>query len=1091
MPSHLDLPTFITKWQRSTLTERSAAQQHFLDLCAVLSEPTPAAADPDGSFYTFERGVRKTGGDGGWADVWKRGYVAWEYKGKRKDLAAAYQQLLQYREDLENPPLLVVCDLARFEVHTNFTGTVKQVYAFDLADLQRNEPTPTCVLPPLEVLRAVFAHPDRLRPTRTTASVTEDAARAFATLADSLRRRGENSEATAHFLMRLLFCLFAEDIDLLPDRLFTTLVERTRTRPAEFTTRLGLLFTAMATGGSFGSEDIAYFNGGLFVDAAVPTLTGDDLATLARAAALDWASIEPAIFGTLFERSLDPTKRAQLGAHYTSRDDILLIVEPVLMVPLRRRWAVVREEAQALIARRDAANGAVRTRHQQALERLLLAFADEIAAVRVLDPACGSGNFLYVALKHLLDLWKEVSAFAAASGVAGLLPYTVGPQQLYGIEVNVYAHELASVVVWIGYIQWLHDNGFGIPEDPILKPLRTIRRMDAVLSHDDAGQPVEPAWPEADVIVGNPPFLGDKKMRTELGHAYVEDLRKLYGGRVPGGADLVAYWFERARELIVTGRLKRAGLLATNSLAGGVNRRVLDRIKQTGDIFLAWDDRPWFFNGAAVRVAMVGFDNGREMARQYNGATVTSISADLKGSLDLTQARWLAENKAIAYLGDTKKGSFDIPAATAAHLCAVPLNPNGRPNSDVVRPWMNGLDVTRRRRDVRIVDFGVSRPECETALYEAPYEYVRQHVKPERDAVRNALERSRWWLHARPAPDMRRAVEPLHQFIATPTVAKHRLFVWLTHPTLADHQLVVFARADDYFFGVLHAKPHELWALRKGTSLEDRPRYTPTSTFETFPLPWPPGAEPVDDPRVEAIAAAARALVEQRGRWLNPEGATDADLKARTLTALYNARPTWLDMAHRRLDDAVLDAYGWPRDLGDDDILGGLLALNLERAGTTDPPALPLGAACGADAIHDDGPGGGGGTPIVDPAAAYVVYTDGSCKPNPGPGGWAYVLAHGDETREETGEEGVEQDTVSPRMEIMAVVRALAATPPAAPSSCAPTPTIPIRASRSTSRRGWTMAGRPVAASPSSTRTSGGRSGHSCRSAPSMLEHHT
>jgi len=941
MPSHLDLPTFIAKWQRSTLTERSAAQQHFLDLCAVLGEPTPATADPEGTHYTFERGARKTGGGSGWADVWKRGYFGWEYKGKRKDLKAAYDQLLQYREDLENPPLLVVCDLARFEVHTNFTGTVKHVYAFDLADLARNEPTPTCALPPLEVLRAVFTHPDRLRPTRTAASVTEDAAREFASLAENLRRRGEDPEATAHFLMRLLFCLFAEDIGLLPERLFTTLVARTRTRPADFTARLGLLFAAMATGGSFGADDIAYFNGGLFADAAVPPLTGDDLATLARAAALDWASIEPAIFGTLFERSLDPAKRSQLGAHYTSRDDILLIVEPVLMAPLRRRWAVVREEAHTLIARRDAASGGARTRQQQALERLLLTFTDEIAAVRVLDPACGSGNFLYVALKRLLDLWKEVSLFAAASGVAGLLPYTVGPQQLYGIELNVYAHELASVVVWIGYIQWLHDNGFGIPEDPILKPLHNIQHMDAILAHDDAGQPMEPVWPESDVIVGNPPFLGDKKMRTELGHAYVEDLRKLYDGRVPGGADLVAYWFERARELIAAGSLKRAGLLATNSLAGGINRRVLDRIKHTGDIFLAWDDRPWILNGAAVRVAMVGFDDGSEIARQYNGATATSISADLKGNLDLTQARWLAENKAIAYLGDTKKGSFDIPAATTAHMCAAPLNPNGRPNSDVVRPWMNGLDVTRRPRDVWIVDFGVGIPEHEAALYEAPYEYVRQHVKPERDAVRNALERSRWWLHARPAPDMRRAVEPLHRFIATPTVAKHRLFVWLTHPTLADHQLVVFARTDDYFFGILHAKPHELWALRKGTSLEDRPRYTPTSTFETFPLPWPPGTELAGDPRVVAIAAAARQLVEQRDRWLNPEGATDADLKARTLTALYNSRPTWLGLAHRRLDLAVLDAYGWPHDLGDEEILGRLLALNIERAGALDPRMVP------------------------------------------------------------------------------------------------------------------------------------------------------
>jgi len=711
MPSHLDLPTFVAKWQRSALTERSAAQEHFLDLCALLGEPTPATADPDGSFYTFEKGARKTAGGGGWADVWKRGYVGWEYKGKRKDLAAAYQQLLQYREDLENPPLLVVCDLNRFEVHTNFTGTVKQVYAFDLADLQRNESTPTCALPPLEVLRAVFTHPDLLRPHRTTAGVTEDAAREFAALAESLRRRGEDPEATAHFLMRLLFCLFAEDIGLLPARLFTTLIERTRTRPADFAARLGQLFAAMATGGSFGADDIAHFNGGLFADATVLALVGDDLAILARAAALDWASIEPAIFGTLFERSLDPTKRSQLGAHYTSRDDILLIVEPVLMAPLRRRWAAVQEEARELIGKRDAASGGARTRHQQALGRLLLAFTDEIAAVRVLDPACGSGNFLYVALKRLLDLWKEVSTFAAANGAAGLLPDVVGPQQLHGIELNVYAHELASVVVWIGYIQWLHDNGFGIPEDPILKPLHNILYMDAILTHDEAGRLIEPAWPEADVIIGNPPFLGGKRLRAELGDGYVDDLFALYRERVPREADLVCYFFERARASVTGNRRHRAGLLATQGIRGGANRKILERIKETGDIFVAWSDRPWVLDGATVHVSMIGFDAGEQRDHALNGVPVPAINADLTGALDVTMARPLTTNRGIAFMGSTKGGPFDLTGAAAALMLATPLNPNGRPNSDVIRPWINGLDIMRRPRGMWIVDFGSARSE--------------------------------------------------------------------------------------------------------------------------------------------------------------------------------------------------------------------------------------------------------------------------------------------------------------------------------------------------------------------------------------------
>ena len=432
---------------------------------------------------------------------------------------------------------------------------------------------------------------------------------------------------------------------------------------------------------------------------------------LERAARLDWASVEPAIFGTLFERSLDPDKRSQLGAHYTSREDILLIVEPVLIAPLRRRWAAVREQAEELIARRDAASGGARTIRQRELARLLQDFAGEIAAIRVLDPACGSGNFLYVALKRLLDLEKEVSLFAAQHArLSGLLPQ-VQPGQLYGIEVNTYAHELASVVVWIGYIQWLHENGFGIPDKPILKPLDNIRRTDAVLAADEEGQPVEPAWPAADIIIGNPPFLGNKRMLSELGDQYVGQLRALYSGRVPGGADLVCYWFERARALIADGQVQRAGLLATQAIRGGANRRVLERIKATGDIFMAWSDRAWVLDGAAVRVSMVGFDGGAEEAYTLDGAAVKTINANLTSAADLTQARRLSENNGFAFIGDMKKGRFEIPRSLVDEMLAAPLNANGRPNSDVLCPWINALDVTRRSRDMWIIDFGVEMPE--------------------------------------------------------------------------------------------------------------------------------------------------------------------------------------------------------------------------------------------------------------------------------------------------------------------------------------------------------------------------------------------
>jgi hypothetical protein len=283
-----------------------------------------------------------------------------------------------------------------------------------------------------------------------------------------------------------------------------------------------------------------------------------------------------------------------------------------------------------------------------------------------------------------------------------------------------------------------------------------------------------------------------------------------------------------------------------------------------------------------------------------------------------------------------KKGKFDIETGIAEQMLAAPMNPNGKSNSDVLRPWINGLDITQSPRRMWIIDFGLDMPEEEACLYEQPFEYVRKHVKPERDAVRNPLEKRRWWLHGRPAPDLRHAIDRLERYIATARVAKHRLFVYVTAKTLPDGQVVVFARADDYFFGILHSRVHEVWARAMGTQLREAEsgcRYTPTTTFETFPFPWPPGREPADDPRVQAIAAAAADLVTKRDAWLNPTGASDAERKQRTLTNLYNARPAWLDLAHRALDAAVLAAYGWPVDLSDDEILTRLLALNLERAG--------------------------------------------------------------------------------------------------------------------------------------------------------------
>jgi type II restriction/modification system DNA methylase subunit YeeA len=923
----LSAQDFVAKWSRATLKESSAAQEHFIDLCHLIGHPTPAEADPTGQTFAFEAGASKQGGGEGWADVWKKGYFAWEYKGKHKDLDQAYKQLLQYRESLLNPPLLIVSDIDRIVIHTNFTNTVKQVVRIQLEDLLKPEGRAH--------LRAVFFEPETFRVPQTTEQVTQEAARDFAHLADLLRKHGAEPQQAAHFLIRLLFCLFAEDIGLLPKDLFTQLVRNTQKQPSVFKEQLRVLFRAMASGGWFGASAIAHFDGRLFEDDSVLELDSDGLEILVRGSALDWSNIEPSIFGTLFERSLDPEKRSQIGAHYTSKEDILLIVEPVLMAPLRRRWQEVRQKAFDLAHRRDeAANKASRDRLRNELSKLLRGFAEEIAKVRVLDSACGSANFLYVALKQLLDLEKEVVMLSDSLGMGRFFP-SVSPAQLHGIEINRYAHELAQATIWIGYIQWLHENGFGIPPDPILKPIDTILHMDAVLTYDEKGQPVEPQWPEADFVIGNPPFLGDKKMRAGLGDKYVDDLRWLYAGRIPGQSDLVCYWFEKARALIETGKLRRAGLLATQGIRGGANRRVLDRIKKTGDIFWAQSDRDWVLDGATVHVSMVGFDGGEETQKELDGVKVDFINPDLSSAADLTSAEPLSENQGLSFIGTQKTGPFDLTNEQAKEMLAVTGNPNGRPNSDVIKPWIDAIDIAQNPREMWIIDFGTDMPIEEASQYEKPFEHVRKYVKPKRDVARRKNHREKWWLFGEARPGMRMAISGLSRYIATPRVSKYRILVWVSADIVPESSLVAITREDDYFFGVLHSKVHELWALRMGTQLREAEsgfRYTPTTTFKTFPFPWAPGREPREDQRLEAIAQAARELVEKRDAWLNPTGLTENELRKRTLTNLYNQRPTWLDIVHRKLDEAVLDTYGWPHNLSDEEMVARLLSLNLERA---------------------------------------------------------------------------------------------------------------------------------------------------------------
>ena len=672
---------FITKWKAANLKERSASQEHFLDLCRLLDEPTPADVDPEGAWYCFERGASKLSGGDGWADVWKRGHFSWEYKGKHKDLQAAYVQLQQYSVALENPPLLTVCDLERFRIHTNWTNTIQSVYDFTLDDLHEPEQR--------QQLKWVFSDPERLRPGKTRQMLTEEAAQQFASLAQRLRVRGHAPQTVAHFINRLVFCMFAEDIGLLPNAMFSRMLEHAVQRPEEFVDLAQDLFRAMRSGGRVGFEH-------------------------------------------------------------------------------------------------------------------------------------------------------------------------------------------------------------------------------------------------------------------------------LYRGRVPPEGDLVTYWFEKARAHIASGQTTRAGLVATNSIRGGANRRVLDRIVSDIGIFEAWSDEPWVVDGASVRVSLICF-GATDDAPRLDGGPASRINPDLTaGDLNLTTATCLKANQGVSFMGDTKGGAFDVPGTLARAWLQLPTNPNGKKNAEVLRPWRNGQDITRRSADKWVIDFGWGMGEQDASLFEAPFGHITECVWPERSKNRRESYRMRWWRHVEPRPALMNKLAQLQRYIVTPRVAKHRMFVWLSSAVMPDCQLIAITRDDDTTFGILHSRFHEAWTLRLCTWLGvgNDPRYTPSTTFETFPFPdglTPdiPATAYADDPRAQKIAAAARRLNELRNNWLNPsdlvmrvpevvEGYPDRILpkdeaaaellKKRTLTNLYNERPAWLAHAHRALDEAVAHAYGWPPEMSEDAMLAKLVTLNVERA---------------------------------------------------------------------------------------------------------------------------------------------------------------
>ena len=951
---------FIAKWGAPdgvpgpafALNEEQGAQSHFLDLCELLDVPKPGSAKD----YLFEEKGAVIGGRTGYADVFMRGVFVWENKAPGGNLDAAFRQLLAYSFAMSSPPILVVSDRLTIRIHTQFTGHPTQTHLIRLEELDQPDK--------LALLRRIWNEPESFKPRETSRDITEAAARNFADLAKSLQSRPTGSveaaqdsrnraKQVAHFLTQCLFCFFAEDVGLLPGRMFERLVKNKQIPPERLTQGLTELFATMGKGGLYGVDDIPRFNGNLFMTIDVPQLSTVDVAELRKAASLNWSAIDVSIIGTLFERGLDPDKRSQLGAHYTDTATIDRLIDPVLRRPLLEKWELIAQEMHRLMAksklRRRAAYTAGRRHFKatagdasfQKTEAIFHDWLESLKNYRVLDPACGSGNFLYLGLKCLKDIELKSHLEAAALGLDRQNDLVTGPHNVLGIELNEYAAELARVTVWIGELQWRTAHGYEFKTNPVLESLDHIECRDALLSlvvrviepgawaartpephtlrflksaptsappaplsasgtgveaTQESGvrsefmrdaspkaatlvgnsamtpvsgaagalQAVEATWPKADVVIGNPPFLGGSKKRRELGDEYFESLDTVFTGRVPAGADLVCYWFEKARNEIESRGLNSAGLVATNSIRGGANRKVLDAICNTTRIYEAWSDETWVNNGAAVRVSLVCFGHGSDT--YLDGQHLGEIHSDLTGtqsgatSVNLADAKQLTPNAGAVFEGLRKDGPLDISGQIARGWLRLP-NPNGKSNALVLYPLINGMDVTRRSRDGWVIDTGESLSEQDASLFEAPFAHIVSCVKPIRLQNNDRIRRTFWWRFGRNGEQLRASLKPLSRYINTPRVSKHRLFVFQAMPSIPDTATVAITRADDTTFGVLHSRFHELWSLRMCTWLGvgNDPRYTPTTCFETFPFPT--GLTPADTAHQQTEQVEGGALI--------------------------------------------------------------------------------------------------------------------------------------------------------------------------------------------------------------------------------------
>ncbi len=954
---------FITRWQSAGGSERANYQLFITELCELLDlpKPEPAQADLRDNAYVFERRVTFAHGDGsssnGFIDCYRR--VCFILEAKQTKLAEAIGKvfddaLLRARAQAENyaralpadegrPPFLIVVDVGHvIELYAEFSRTGATYTPFPdprshrirLADLRDDKVRAR--------LRSVWLDPLSLDPATASAKVTREIADRLALIAKSLEAQ-HSPEVVAGFLTRCLFSMFAEDVGLIPQRSFTGLLDSVANTPEQFQPMVQTLWGEMDRGGFsvILRETLPRINGKLFKDTTALPLTREQIGQLQLAAKAEWTQVEPAIFGTLLTRSLDPAERHSLGAEYTPRPYVERLVLPTVIEPLRAEWDNVKAAA-LLLANTAKLNEARDTLH---------AFHHRLCQIKVLDPACGTANFLYVTLEHLKRLEGEVldllDQFGDTQGRLETAGLTVDPHQFLGLELNPRAAAIAELVLWIGYLQWHYRTRGNVrPPEPVLRDFRNIECRDAVLAE---GKPAQ--WPEADYVVGNPPFIGNKRMRLALGDEYVDALRAAYPD-IPDSADLVMFWWHKAAALVAAGKLQQFGLITTNSLTQTFNRRVLE--KHLGKLHLAFaiPDHPWVDggDGAAVRIAMTvgagGTADGRlltvleERATGGEGLEVTlneqrgAIHPDLSIGANVAAAQPLQANDGLSYRGMIPHGEGFL---------VTPEEGQALDGGALLRPYRNGKDLTDRPRGVMVIDtFGLTEDGLRRR-YPATWQRLHNLVKPHRDDNPRKSRRENWWLFGENQPRMRASVNGLQRYIATGQTAKHRVFQFLDASILPDDKLIAIALDDAYALGVLSSRVHVVWALAAGgwLGVGNDPVYNKGKCFDAFPFPAASPAqqtrirdlaEQLDAQRKRVLAQHAELTLTGLYNVLQKVGAGGmAELTAKERNAYDKGLVAVLKSFHDDLDTAVLDAYGWHDQPGDAQLLERLVALNTKR----------------------------------------------------------------------------------------------------------------------------------------------------------------